>query len=160
MKNTIETKPTCYNNYNFRSRTEARWAVFFDALKYKYHYEYQDFILENGQRYLPDFYLSDLKAHVEIKHRFTQDELNKCLLLSKLTNEDVFLLEEAPDYKQYQFIRAEDQIIDSFLFYPEENRIWVSSQYEDYDNEKWFEYWQFSKGVKASRGYSFENFKI
>ena len=35
----IEAIPTKYNNYLFRSRLEARWAVFFDAAKIKYEYE-------------------------------------------------------------------------------------------------------------------------
>lgn len=28
----IASKPTMYNGYHFRSRLEARWAVFFDAM--------------------------------------------------------------------------------------------------------------------------------
>ena len=35
----IETE---YNCYKFRSRLEARWAVFFDALGWEYEYEKPD----------------------------------------------------------------------------------------------------------------------
>jgi hypothetical protein len=47
----IETR---YKGYRFRSRLEARWAVFFDALGLKWEYEPEGFELPSG-RYLPDF---------------------------------------------------------------------------------------------------------
>lgn len=64
----MDIKPieTEYKGYRFRSRLEARWAVFFDALGIKYHYEPEGFDL-NGTYYLPDFYLDDYKIYVEIK---------------------------------------------------------------------------------------------
>lgn len=52
----IETR---YNGYRFRSRIEARWAVFFDALGIPYQYEPEGFDLD-GIRYLPDFFLPTL----------------------------------------------------------------------------------------------------
>lgn len=59
----IETK---YNGYKFRSRLEARWAVFFDACGIEYQYEPEGFELKEGY-YLPDFYLPWFKCYVEIK---------------------------------------------------------------------------------------------
>lgn len=35
----IKPIETIYNGYRFRSRLEARWAVFFDALGVEYQYE-------------------------------------------------------------------------------------------------------------------------
>ena len=52
---TVKPLETLYNGYRFRSRLEARWAVFFDALGVKYEYEPQGFDLGNGMYYLPDF---------------------------------------------------------------------------------------------------------
>lgn len=46
---------TIYNGYRFRSRLEARWAVFFDTLGVQYEYEPEGFRLDNGMLYLPDF---------------------------------------------------------------------------------------------------------
>ncbi len=63
MIKAIETE---YNGYKFRSRLEARWAVFFDALGIQYHYEPEGFDLD-GVYYLPDFYLDDYKIYIEIK---------------------------------------------------------------------------------------------
>ena len=51
----IKAVETVYNGYRFRSRLEARWAVFFDALGVKYEYEPQGFELPSGKLYLPDF---------------------------------------------------------------------------------------------------------
>ena len=58
---------TEYNGYKFRSRLEARWAVFFDMLKVRYQYEPEGYVLEDGKKYLPDFYLNDFDTYVEIK---------------------------------------------------------------------------------------------
>ncbi len=59
----IETE---YNNYKFRSRLKARWAVFFDALGIEYEYENEGYDLD-GVGYLPDFWLPRLDLWVEIK---------------------------------------------------------------------------------------------
>ena len=65
----MDIKPieTVYNGYRFRSRLEARWAVFFDALGIKYEYEPEGFELDDGHHYLPDFYLPAMETYVEIK---------------------------------------------------------------------------------------------
>ena len=60
----IETR---YNGYMFRSRLEARWAVFFDSLAMHYEYEMEGFIVGKGEWYLPDFWLPDLGLWVETK---------------------------------------------------------------------------------------------
>lgn len=52
MIKAIETR---YKGYRFRSRLEARWAVFFDCCGYNWEYEPQGFELPCGTRYLPDF---------------------------------------------------------------------------------------------------------
>jgi hypothetical protein len=52
---------TVYGKYRFRSRTEARWAVFLEHLQLAYTYEQQGFHLDNGLKYLPDFFLSKAK---------------------------------------------------------------------------------------------------
>ena len=40
----IKAIETYYKGYRFRSRLEARWAVFFDAAGIKYEYEPEGFI--------------------------------------------------------------------------------------------------------------------
>lgn len=53
----IKPIETVYKGYRFRSRLEARWAVFFDTLGIRYEYEPQGFQLPDGTWYLPDFCL-------------------------------------------------------------------------------------------------------
>jgi hypothetical protein len=48
---------TRYAGRLFRSRLEARYAVLFDALGIKWDYEPEGFVLDDGSRYLPDFWL-------------------------------------------------------------------------------------------------------
>lgn len=62
----IKAIDTEYNGMMFRSRLEARWAVFFDAAKIKYEYEPEGFE-HDGIRYLPDFYLPDFDTFAEVK---------------------------------------------------------------------------------------------
>jgi len=52
---TMKAIETQYRGYRFRSRLEARWAVFFDALRVAWEYEPEGFELGFGERYLPDF---------------------------------------------------------------------------------------------------------
>ena len=58
---------TVYNGYRFRSRLEARWAVFFSTAGIKFEYEPEGFQFSDGTRYLPDFYLPWFRCYVEIK---------------------------------------------------------------------------------------------
>jgi hypothetical protein len=51
----IKAIETQYKGYRFRSRLEARWAVFFDALGLLWEYEPEGFVLSSGGKYLPDF---------------------------------------------------------------------------------------------------------
>lgn len=66
----IETR---YAGCRFRSRLEARWAVFFDALNIEWQYEPQGYQLQSGRQYLPDFFLpggwsrSQAGLYLEIK---------------------------------------------------------------------------------------------
>jgi hypothetical protein len=61
----IKAIETTYKGYRFRSRLEARWAVFFDTLGIEWKYEDQGYEKEifvgEGRtetlRYLPDFFL-------------------------------------------------------------------------------------------------------
>lgn len=66
----IETK---YKGYLFRSRLEARWAVFFDAMGIEWEYEPEGFVLDDGTYYLPDFYLCTLGCYFEVKRKGIKD---------------------------------------------------------------------------------------
>lgn len=65
---TIKPIQTWYNGHHFRSRLEARWAVFFDVLQIPWQYEAQGYETKYG-KYLPDFIIDlyDGPAIVEVK---------------------------------------------------------------------------------------------
>lgn len=89
---------TRYKGYHFRSRLEARFAVMFDALGLKWQYEPEGYDLGNAGWYLPDFYLPDLDAWVEVKAKqLNEDEREKAFALSSFTGKPVIELCEIPD---------------------------------------------------------------
>lgn len=82
---------TFYHGYHFRSRTEARWAVFFDALNVPYRYEMEGYDLDRVW-YLPDFWLPQQKCWVEVKPEKPNDEeALKASLLSIYTKTPVYI---------------------------------------------------------------------
>lgn len=98
MTATISPIETTYAGCRFRSRLEARWAVFFDALGIRWEYEAQGYELgwrldlarlEKGEviHYLPDFWLPDHRMFAEVKGSWTHDEcwrfLNAAAALSE-----------------------------------------------------------------------------
>jgi len=67
MNRKIKPIPTIYNGVKYRSRTEARWALFMEKLGLTFDYEPDGFELPSGRRYLPDFYIHDFKTYLEVK---------------------------------------------------------------------------------------------
>jgi hypothetical protein len=76
----IETR---YGGYRFRSRLEARWAVFFDSLDVDWDYEREGYDLGEAGWYLPDFWLPELGCWVEVKpsHPPDADTIRKAAAL-------------------------------------------------------------------------------
>jgi len=85
-----EIKPieTYYNGYRFRSRLEARVAVFLNVLGVEYEYEPEGFKLESGKWYLPDFRVKcygtrgcktrkPFDLWIEVKGRMTREDADK-----------------------------------------------------------------------------------
>lgn len=89
---------TFYKGYYFRSRLEARWAVFFDSMEWKWVYEHEGFKLKSGY-YLPDFYFPELNTWAEVKPtELNEIDFTRCKELSKKMKKsthgvDVILLE-------------------------------------------------------------------
>lgn len=90
----IKAIETHYNGYKFRSRLEARWAVFFDSAGIEWKYEQEGFTLPNGKCYLPDFYLPNVKGragnngiYVEVKGKMTDEDFEKVELFSGISKD-------------------------------------------------------------------------
>ena len=77
---------TEYNGYLFRSRLEARWAVFFDAMGIEYEYEPEGIVLSDGSLYLPDFYLPDFKCCFEVKRKSVKGTEEEKTAIAKISN--------------------------------------------------------------------------
>ena len=79
----IKALPAYYNGIKFRSRLEARWAIFFDELGLTWEYEPEGFELENNCKYLPDFLIKDLHGrftgdlYIEVKGNIANCDWNK-----------------------------------------------------------------------------------
>ncbi len=102
---------TSYDGYLFRSRLEARWAIFFNKLGIKYEYEKEGYDLGNSIKYLPDFWLlnvclrntNELGIWLEIKgRRPTYDESVACFALGKFTKQPVLLAIGLPNEEIFQ----------------------------------------------------------
>ncbi|MGH6774765.1 hypothetical protein [Brucella tritici] len=107
MEYTIKAIPTEYAGVNFRSRTEARWAAFFDLVGLKWDYE--PFDLEG---WAPDFLLRtsltnvlvevkpvDLTAYIDAVNRGNAERspmLSYDKALARARNYQVLLLGMAP----------------------------------------------------------------
>ena len=96
----IETE---YKGYKFRSRLEAKWAVFFDACGVYWEYEPEGYDFGNGLYYLPDFLLHDViiqnnnrtskesytvDLYAEIKGKITKKDAQKILYFAGVHSEN------------------------------------------------------------------------
>lgn len=62
----MQALETFYNHNRYRSRLEAKWAVYFDQMGVKFDYEPSGFNIGH-KCYLPDFYLTELDTYIEVK---------------------------------------------------------------------------------------------
>lgn len=99
---------TWYNGDLFRSRLEARWAVTLGALQIEYDYECEGYTLVDGTLYLPDFYLPQVRMHVEVKPSQSRETLElpaeafrKAVLLATGTHQPTLILDGPPRDTNY-----------------------------------------------------------
>lgn len=112
----IKAIETRYDGHRFRSRLEARWACFYNALGIRYEYEKEGYDLgvlwtqyqrENQPPwydidpvnlgwYLPDFWLPEQSCWIEIKGAYpTEIEIDRCCALEQLTHCESFIFYSA-----------------------------------------------------------------
>ena len=152
----IQAIQTKYKGYRFRSRLEARWAVFFDTLGIEWEYEKEGYQLsqiplppfEGAYRdekkedvfYLPDFYLPQFNCFVEVKNaRPTQDEEIKAVRLVYYTQKNLLFVGAIPNESELGGIRLyEDSYIGEFISYEHNLENLACSQYYTNDfNHGW-----------------------
>lgn len=100
MTSQLKAIETIYKGYRFRSRLEARWAVFFDALGIEWSYEKEGYDLD-GVWYLPDFWLPKQEIWVEVKagkpSELEQDKAERLVMTSE---HDVVMVFDIPRLKE------------------------------------------------------------
>jgi hypothetical protein len=101
---TVKAIETSYKGYLFRSRLEARWAVYLDVLGLKWEYEVEGY--DFGElRYLPDFWLSQVRLWAEVKPGpFDAEAVEKCRRLVYATGHECILLEGTPECRAYPLV--------------------------------------------------------
>jgi len=94
--NSLTAIETTYNGIVFRSRMEARWAMFMDALGIAYEYEPDAFRI-GGISYLPDFFIPHMDSFLEIKNPvMAESGRAKAEALAMASKKKVFLICSAP----------------------------------------------------------------
>lgn len=95
----IKAIDTLYKGNYFRSRTEARWAVYFDALGVRWEYEKEGYNLGDGIYYLPDFWFPDDDMYGEVKGEYciAENDMQKVRRLCEQSKKTVCLFIGIPD---------------------------------------------------------------
>ena len=132
MKPLIKPIETQYQGYKFRSRLEARWAVFFHNYGIDFEYELEGFKMPSGQQYLPDFFLPKQNVFVEVKPTKELNDIDikkmlefsvTCdrillLVIGTPTKEEMFIVSRrtAPEFSELEEYLCEGQTIsDAFI---------------------------------------------
>lgn len=132
----IETE---YAGVRFRSRLEARWAVFFDALGIRWEYEPEAFELSDRTRYLPDFWLPEFVGGIYVEVKPLHGDFGKAERFALEKPAAVWLCEGPPDYRVTQAVHGIDGQLDRCLVLPNadsaegENRFFAQPGYEQKD---------------------------
>lgn len=103
----IKAIETAYKGYRFRSRLEARWAVFFDALGLRWEYEPEGFETSAGW-YLPDFRVTYPRGDVywfEVKADASQVSENEWARMLAFDAGGTILLDGVPEVRPYLPVR-------------------------------------------------------
>ena len=110
----IETR---YGGCLFRSRLEARWAVFFDNLRIRWEYEIEGFVLNDGSWYLPDFWLPTFHGGMYVEVKPPGDSFDKARQFCVDSGKAVWLAEGTPDVRAYVVIEPAPPGVDD-IGYP------------------------------------------
>lgn len=108
---------TRYGGRLFRSRLEARYAVFFDGIKLAWEYEPEGFEFPSGERYLPDFYFKQIRMWGEVKPDFqTFEAENKAAAFVVATGYSALFLDGPPACRSYFGFHKFQNIADPTLY--------------------------------------------
>ncbi len=113
----LKAKPTIYEGHRYRSRTEARWAHYFNLLGIKYipdpqsvSIHFDDSLFGFPTNYIPDFRFPEVKFWAEVKGavELTPTEKGKILGLVSGSGEPCLVLQGIPQVKPYPCLLTEE----------------------------------------------------
>lgn len=116
---------TIYKGRRFRSRLEARWAIFFDAIDIGWEYETEGFQL-GKTKYLTDFRIQSFGAnkvdlYIEIKpNKPSIEEIHKCFEVANGTNTCVALICGTPGLPEFSNLGSDWNLKNGYvtLYFP------------------------------------------
>jgi hypothetical protein len=162
---TLKAIETHYKGYRFRSRLEARWAVYFDAIGIQWEYEKEGYDLD-GLWYLPDFWLPQVSMWAEVKpEKFDEPEMEKARRLADSSGYPVLMLvgtpsaiaywsvEPRPDEPGESWAETWDYILDGM--YLDEHRFFASTGLDEGEALDPRCHQQVHRAVNASRSARF-----
>lgn len=115
---TLQAIETKYAGCRFRSRLEARWAVFFDRLGMRWEYEPQGYNTAAGP-YLPDFRLPDVDQWIEVKGgQPAANDVARCAAFAEtLTNGRFFVFGDVPRTPVFDHAGPKGILVDQHVSY-------------------------------------------
>jgi hypothetical protein len=162
---TILAIPTEFDGWRCKSRTEARWLVFFKTFGIQYEFEPQGFVLNDGSCFQPDLYLPSIRFWAEIKPTYLNGtEERKCRLLADGTGFPCLFLVGVPTFKSYYAATWDSghyTVVDYSLDVDnhwrlyEEGRLFSQPDYRTPPDENQFSA-PYQHAVYSARGYDFE----
>jgi hypothetical protein len=170
----IKAIETNYRGRKFRSRLEARWAIFFDGLGIEWEYEPEGFTLPSGKRYLPDFLLTyqsfdfgPWQCWAEVKRRgepvIAEDLVRDAIKVAELAvaqDFSVLYLDGPPDYSLYS-LASRSKCGDKWGMSEDEVTLWSKNARpwygaDDYDANALRHNERYSAAVTAALSARFE----
>ena len=111
----LKAKPTIYEGHRYRSRTEARWAHYFNILEINYIPDPQSVTIDDSlfgfpTNYIPDFRFPKIRVWAEVKGsvELTPTEKGKIVGLVSGSNEPCLVLQGIPQVKPYLCLLPEE----------------------------------------------------
>jgi hypothetical protein len=145
----IETE---YRGVIFRSRMEARWAVFFDQMEIGWVYEQESVSWEHGT-YTPDFFLPRFNCFAEVKPVWpTVMELRK---MRAAAINGCLLLIGQPDFRDYWLLSLSDEQL--VLVDPGTGDRFPDSRMDSVATMEWFSV-AYHRAIDASREARFDGY--
>lgn len=153
--------PTVYRDVHFRSRLEARWAVYFDMIGVSWQYEPEGYQLDCGN-YCPDFLCEGFDGFfVEVKptHEAKIAVEPKLRALARMTGKMMFCVIGTPSVRSQWGCGIDGEDIDESIFchYAFTIKRWGIPYFGDTDAFEKEPYWHRATNMRFNNGVCAQN---